>query len=714
MNKLDLKNQCLKITFLEINPPINDLIKNKEEISLIFQGYDNFYDFKKYLSLKIPIQLNSCKNSIMMTLLKSNNIFATGLFIIRPGEHNIIFNYENKKKGITKKTVNINNLLDCIKIKIFCEFDLNNNDKENSLSLNRNLNVNKFNDSGKKYIPKVNLMKPNNINKFRYSNQSKKNIEKEDKLISNNIYFKSFIKNNFNSSQEICLKSEYTTLQTEEINNFKQNNNTNVYNANLFKKRNPRYSSKTNKNSIPHNIEIKNNSKNKEKVFKANSKNFFNGIKNQYKKSGKSQMKANNSSLNLINQNHDTISTDNNELNSNNKKNSLKPTISFNKNSKRNIINTKKIKKLNNDKSLKASFDNIISRQIIEHVDISKKEDNTLNNSEKKRLLSINENLNQNENKKRKFNNNNITINSISTAGTKKNDLEFSLNSLQDYEDKNNINKNNFRPIISKVVKNERLQKKLKNNYLRNKNKNKCKYNKSFCQQSFTYKIFNDKDLNLNKRKNNSFLFKNHHNILDEIDSSLNHNEDIEIKNNISNDKIIDNKQKEGDNDDNNEYYEEDIELENYLKLKEDFNLLYDENYIQNINEDLLKLEIELFIEKMYELFSCYHIQMDEKILENQIIKRDYKKNIANYLKYVKLNNKMQFVKSQQQIKKCNLKDKGINLDKKNLENINVNINELEIFKIIFPDDNKTEKLKKIVSIILKKHGNKEMLDKKK
>ena len=115
----------------------------------------------------------------------------------------------------------------------------------------------------------------------------------------------------------------------------------------------------------------------------------------------------------------------------------------------------------------------------------------------------------------------------------------------------------------------------------------------------------------------------------------------------------------------------------------------------------------------MSELFSCYHIQMDEKILENQIIKRDYKKNIANYLKYIKLNNKMQFMKTQQQIKKCNLKDKGINLDKKNLENVNINMNELDIFKIVFHEDDKNEKLKKIVSIILKKNSNKEMLEKK-
>ena len=98
MDKVDSKNQTLKITFLEINPPINELIKGKEEINIIFQGNDNFYDFKKYLSSKIPIKLISYKNSLIMTLLKSNNIFATGLFTLRQGEQNVILNYENKKK----------------------------------------------------------------------------------------------------------------------------------------------------------------------------------------------------------------------------------------------------------------------------------------------------------------------------------------------------------------------------------------------------------------------------------------------------------------------------------------------------------------------------------------------------------------------------------------------------------------------------------------
>ena len=711
MNKSDSKNQSLEIVFLEINPPINELIKSKEEISIIFQGYDNFYDLKKYLSLKIPIQLNSNKNSIMMTLLKSNNIFATGLFIIRPGQQNVIFNYENKKKGKTKNAVNINNLVECIKIKILCEFDLNNKDKENLLSSNSNLNENKNNDNDKKYVTKVNLMKSKNLSKNRNSNLTKRINEKKKKLI-NNIYSNNSIKKNFNISQEICLKDEYTTLQTEEMNNLKHSNNTSLYNANDIKRLNPYYSSKTNKNSIPRKLEADNFPKNKGKVCKAKSKNYFNSIKKQYKTNGKSKIKMNNSSLNLVNTNNNTISMDNNEVNSMNNKNSLKQTISFSKNAKRNLINNNKMKNINNDKNLITVIDNIISRQIIEHININKKEDNTANNSDKKNLESINGNLNQNENKNRKFNNNNITMNSISTAGTKKNDLEFSLNSLQDYEDKNNINKKNLIPSINRA-NNERLGPKFMSNNLSNKKWNNYKYNKSFDKKSFTYKIFNEKDINLKMKNNNSFSCKNHHNLLNEMDLNLNDSKDIENKDNIGNDKNINNIEQKDDNVDIKESYEEDIELENYLKIKDDFNLLYNENYIQNINEDLLKLEIELFIEKMSELFSCYHIQMDEKILENQIIKRDYKKNIANYLKYIKLNNKMQFMKTQQQIKKCNLKDKGINLDKKNLENVNINMNELDIFKIVFHEDDKNEKLKKIVSIILKKNSNKEMLDKK-
>ena len=153
--------------------------------------------------------------------------------------------------------------------------------------------------------------------------------------------------------------------------------------------------------------------------------------------------------------------------------------------------------------------------------------------------------------------------------------------------------------------------------------------------------------------------------------------------------------------------------MDSYLLLKEDFNLLYNDDYINQINEDLLTLELELFFEKTAELYSVYHLLIDGKILENQIIKRNYKQNIRNYLLYIKLNNKLQFLKTQQQTKRYNLKNKGINLDKQNLENININMNELIIFKLIFPDENenKSKKLKQIISNIKKKKENKELLN---
>ena len=178
MNKSFVKNNPIKITLLEISPPLNELAKSKEELNIIFQGNDNFYDFKKYLSSKTPIQLSRYKKSLIMTLLKSNNILATGLFTIRSGETNVVLNYENKKKNVSAKKVNINNLIDCIKIKIFCELD----DKSN---ISYGLNENKTNDSIIKYVPKVNLMKNNHLNKNKNINISKNIYEKKNKYLGN-------------------------------------------------------------------------------------------------------------------------------------------------------------------------------------------------------------------------------------------------------------------------------------------------------------------------------------------------------------------------------------------------------------------------------------------------------------------------------------------------------------------------------------------------
>ena len=719
MDKTDQNNQTLKISFLEISPQINELVKNKEDLNIIFQGYDNFYDFKKHLSKKIPIYLNRYKKALIMTLLKSNNILATGLFTIRPGEQNVIFNYEGKKKVASTKAININNLLDCIKIKILCEFD-NNKDKQNSLSSNNILSEPKNNDFGNKYVPKVNLMKQNQKNKINHNNNiGKKSNDKKKNL--NNFHINNSTKKNFNnSSQEFSQVKEYSTYLTEEMYNLRQTNTNININNNEIKKLNPYSVSKINNNCF-RKTEFDNSAKSKGHINKARSKYNFNTIKKQYSTGLNSKIKMNNSSLNLINnQNNKLISIDKTDNNSNNfNRIKLKSEMSFNKNTKRNFNN--KTNNFKNHKNLITCLDNIVSGKIVEHIDMSKSENQYINTTininikEKNNLISINKNinnnrnnigLNKNESKKRKLNNNNITINSISTAGTKKNDFEYSINSLLDYEDKINNNKNNFKP-FTKRINNERLQQQLSQDTLINRNNNKHNSNKSLYQQSFTDKIFNDGDSNINvniQNNNISGMCKSFNKLPNELNLKLN-----SIKGKENNSKGNSNKKRE-DIDINEFEDEKDEEIDNYERIKEDFNLLYNKEYIHKINEDLLKFELELFIEKMSELFSIYHLVMDSKILENQIIKRDYKKNISQYLLYMKLKNKMEFVKAQLETKKCNLKDHEINLEKQNFENININSNELNILKIILPDNNsevnKNKILKKILTAILKKQGN--------
>ena len=721
MDKTDQNNQTLKISFLEISPQINELVKNKEDLNIIFQGYDNFYDFKKHLSKKIPIYLNRYKKALIMTLLKSNNILATGLFTIRPGEQNVIFNYEGKKKVASTKAININNLLGCIKIKILCEFD-NNKDKQNSLSSNNILSEPKNNDFGNKYVPKVNLMKQNQKNKINHNNNiGKKSNDKKKNL--NNFHINNSTKKNFNnSSQEFSQVKEYSTYLTEEMYNLRQTNTNININNNEIKKLNPYSVSKINNNCF-RKTEFDNSAKSKGHINKARSKYNFNTIKKQYSTGLNSKIKMNNSSLNLINnQNNKLISIDKTDNNSNNfNRIKLKSEMSFNKNTKRNFNN--KTNNFKNHKNLITCLDNIVSGKIVEHIDMSKSENQYINTTininikEKNNLISINKNinnnrnnigLNKNESKKRKLNNNNITINSISTAGTKKNDFEYSINSLLDYEDKINNNKNNFKP-FTKRINNERLQQQLSQDTLINRNNNKHNSNKSLYQQSFTDKIFNDGDSNINvniQNNNISGMCKSFNKLPNELNLKLN---SIKGKENTNNSKGNSNKKR--DDIDINEFEDEkDEEIDNYERIKEDFNLLYNKEYIHKINEDLLKFELELFIEKMSELFSIYHLVMDSKILENQIIKRDYKKNISQYLLYMKLKNKMEFIKAQLETKKCNLKDHEINLEKQNFENININSNELNILKIILPDNNsevnKNKILKKILTAILKKQGN--------
>ena len=683
-NKFDPKSKIIKITFIEIFPPINELVKPKEDFNIIFQGNDNFYDVKKFLSSKIPIELSYNKKQLLITLIKNNNIFATGLLYIRQGEQNIIFNFENNTKIMINKTVNINKLSECLKLKIFCDVD-------DTITMST-INGNTISTNYDKYVPKVNLKKPIRINNYKNKIKNKIIYDKSKRLLNNNQATNNSIKKNLvNNSQELA--GNYTAFLTEEVSNIGQNFNNNY---NDIKKINKIVSNTARKNESSKN-------KNLNRINKAKSKNFFSTNKKQNKNSG-NNIKMNNSSYNLINQNNKITSFENRQQNNNrnisNNRNYYTNRNNLKSNTSTSFINKKT---LNNNNSLKTNLNNYISSKILEHV----------NNNEKQNYIN-----NINDNKKIKKNNINITMNSISTAATKKNDQEISMNSLQDYDDKNNFNvpssKNTFRP-STKSMNDGKLSGKLSDNKSNkysegnnmDRNLGRHKYNKSLCQQSFTEKIFCEKNENIFNLSEKNEKYCNLCKSENKLVVNYNDNNINEINNNINN-----------NNDENNikEFQEEENEFKlednnNYTKLKEDFNLLYNLEYISKINEDLLKLEVELFIEKMSELFSEYHTQMDEKILENRLNNREYNINLGKYLSYNKLKDKLEF------LKKAYNKKKRINMDKQNNKIIKANINELDIFKVIFPElknnQDKKKELKNILSIILKNKGNQELIEEK-
>ena len=148
----------------------------------------------------------------------------------------------------------------------------------------------------------------------------------------------------------------------------------------------------------------------------------------------------------------------------------------------------------------------------------------------------------------------------------------------------------------------------------------------------------------------------------------------------------------DNDNDNDNEYNA-------YEKIKEDFNLVYNDEYIKNIQEDLLKLEIELFIEKITELIKSYHNQIDLYNLEHEIVKNNYRNNVRQYLFQWKLYNKLQYLKMTRESKIINPFENKKQIKKNNINKVDINQKEMVIFKTLFSDNNEDRKriLKRII-----------------
>ena len=156
--------------------------------------------------------------------------------------------------------------------------------------------------------------------------------------------------------------------------------------------------------------------------------------------------------------------------------------------------------------------------------------------------------------------------------------------------------------------------------------------------------------------------------------------------------------------------------LDNFSKKLEDFQLFYNEEYITNIKEEDFILEIELYIEKLIELITEYHLQIEEKDLEYQLLLSAYWKNIDLYLNIHKQIKKLALIKDNIELKRNNPKQMSILHDKNYVNNLITNKVEISMFNDLLKSkesENKTqkEKLKKILKNLLNKSKYKNIIN---
>ena len=372
---------------------------------------------------------------------------------------------------------------------------------------------------------------------------------------------------------------------------------------------------------------------------------------------------------------------------------------------------------------------------------------------------------NKNKNAKRVYNNNLNTNSSLNLENKKSSDI---ASNNQKKKNKNNEtltkektkgNNSTSNNNVTNTIDNKNMnENKSKQNLKRNKSKNlmdnKNKTNKKEKQtKNVTYQNNSNNNLNNNseqkpkkvkkdsssknvaQNKEEKEIEDDNNNIINNIEKSKDEEniENINIDNN--NDNLIDNNKDEINDMDitnkiiNNNYdhIEKDNEpllddendeldnfgLDNFSKKLEDFQLLYNDEYIKSIKEEDYSLEIELYIEKLIELITEYHIQIEEKDLEYQLIKNMYQKNIYEYLEINKLIKKLELIKDDYNLKKNNPKPIYDGHDKNYINNLITNKVEINMFNFILFSQkekdvqDKKEQLKKILKNILNKPKNK-------
>ena len=270
-----------KIKLLDIFPSLNELIQQQDELYIIFQGLDVLYNLYELLENKTELTINiKNKNSLIISLIKSNNIFATCFYTIKQGEQWITFSYENKKK---KETSFAQSLIDCIKIKINCEFFQDKNILGNSLILNtKKLNFNynnknnylKQNSNYSSLTTEENFRTTNNKMSKIFSNKGFKNISLEcspkEKITEKAKY--SYIKHEYSKNNKS--NKELSTLNRQKMKNSNNKIIGDDLNFRINKIVDVNNSNEESKLNLTQKTKMKNESYNNLNIVKYNNKNI--------------------------------------------------------------------------------------------------------------------------------------------------------------------------------------------------------------------------------------------------------------------------------------------------------------------------------------------------------------------------------------------------------------------------------------------------------
>ena len=327
--------------------------------------------------------------------------------------------------------------------------------------------------------------------------------------------------------------------------------------------------------------------------------------------------------------------------------------------------------------------------------------------NQKKKSKNYENNLNKEKEKKGNSNSMNNIANTIDSGNENKNS-------------KQNLKRNKSKNVLDNKNKTSKKEKQTKNitsnNNSSKENQTIKKIKKDLSTKNVSSTFKKEENENIKEDIYDDNDDNNNENIMDDNNRNVESN-DMNITSKIVNDNY---EHIEKNNEPLLDEYNEDIDnlgLDNFSKKLDDFQLLYNDDYIKGIKEEDYSLEIELYIEKLIELITEYHIQIEEKDLEYQLIKNMYKKNIFQYLKINKLNKKLELIKDDTILKKNKIKPINFEHDKNYINNLITNKDEINMFNFILYSEKekeikeKKEELKKILKIILNKPKYKNIIN---